>query len=183
MFYVADVSEDHHVIFNDISGAKGAYHNHTYKGAKIHSPEDIFSILGFAQVQPTVANYGDAYIGMIGAEKCYPDVPECFRMFHYIIRFSGTTADLSKNFTEDEMKKFENKFIDREGELKEKLPYVNFLGDITLNKKGYEKLFFETLNNMDLSGKIILQRVDDDGIIYNINLDANGMPKATPCPL
>ncbi|PTT74096.1 hypothetical protein [Chryseobacterium sp. HMWF035] len=182
MFYPADVSEDHHVIFNNIAGAKGAYHNHTYKGAKIHSPKDIFSILSFAHVQPTVANYGDAYIGMIGAEKCYPDVSGCFRMFHYIIRFGGITADLSKNFTEDEMKKFNKDYRDREHELAETLPYVNFLGDITLNKKGYEKLFFETLHNMGLSGKVILQRVDDDGTVNNINLDANGIPEAIPCP-
>lgn len=119
---------------------------------------------------------------MIGAEKCYPVVAGCYRMFHYLIRFSGTTADLSKSFTEDEMKELENDCIEKESKLKEKLPYVDFLGDVTLNKKGYEKLFFETLAKMGLSGKVILQRVDDDGKIYNINLDTNGIPEAIPCP-
>jgi len=180
-FYPADVSEDHHVTFNNISGATGIYHNHTYNGAKMLSPPDIYSILSFAQEQPS-SNYGDAYVGMIGAEKCYPAVAGCYRMFHYLIRFSATTADLSKSFTEDEMKELENKYRDREGELKEKIPYVDFLGDVTLNKKGYEKLFFETLAKMGLSGKVILQRIDDDGKIYNINLDANGIPEAIPCP-
>lgn len=49
-FYPADVSEDHHVTFNNINGATGIYHNHTYNGAKIHSPADIFSILSFVKV-------------------------------------------------------------------------------------------------------------------------------------
>ncbi|MDQ1163585.1 hypothetical protein QE422_003953 [Chryseobacterium sp. SORGH_AS 447] len=180
-FYPADVSEDHHVTFNNINGATGIYHNHTYNGAKIHSPADIYSILNFAQQQPS-SNYGDAYVGMIGAQKCYPVVAGCYRMFHYLIRFSGTTADLSQSFTEDEILKFEKDYKDLESELREKPLFVDFLGDVTLNKKGYEKLFFETLAKMGLSNKVILQRVDDDDKIYNINLDANGIPEAIPCP-
>ncbi len=180
-FYPADVSEDHHVTFNNINGAKGIYHNHTYNGAKMLSPPDIYSILSFAQEQPS-SNYGDAYVGMIGAEKCYPVAANCYRMFHYLIRFSGTTADLSKSFTEDEMLKLEKDYKDLESELREKPLFVDFLGDVTLNKKGYEKLFFETLAKMGLSGKVILQRVDDDGKIYNINLDANGISEGVLCP-
>lgn len=135
-----------------------------------------------AQVQTNASNYGSVYVGMIGAEKCYPVTAGCYRMFHYIIRFSGTASDLTKNYTEDEMKKLKIYFKKRESDLRETLPYVDFLGDITLNKKGYEKLFFETLDKMELSDKVILQRIDDDGTINNINLDANGIPEAIPCP-
>jgi hypothetical protein len=177
----SDVSEDHHVTFNDITGSKGIYHSHTYNGAKIHSPADIYSILDFAAVQPNVANYGDAYVGLIGANKCYPATPTCFRMRNYVIRFSGTSVDLGISFTDAEMKKFNTDYRKKESELSEKLPYVDFLGD-DLNHKGVEKLFFDTLANMGLSGKVILQRVDDDGTVNNINLDANGVPVATPCP-
>ncbi|MEY8758622.1 hypothetical protein [Chryseobacterium tongliaoense] len=177
----ANVSADHHVTFNDISGTKGIYHNHTFNGAKIHSPPDIASILAFASVQPSVTNYGDAYVGMIGADKCVSTVPNCFKMRHYLIRFIGTVSDLTISFTADQMIRFKKDSRDREHELAEKLPYVDFLGD-ELNNKGLEKLFFDTLANMGLSGKVMLQRVDDDGTVNNINLDASGVPVAIPCP-
>jgi hypothetical protein len=178
-FYPADVSDDHHVTFNDITGAKGIYHSHTFNGAKMHSPPDIFSIFNFAKEQSST-NHGDAYVGMIGAIKCYPATTNCYRMRHYLIRFIGTASDLSKVITEDEMKKFNKDYRDREHELTEILPYVDFLGD-ELNNKGVEKLFFETLAKMGLSGKVMLQRIDDDGTINNINLDANGIPQDMPC--
>lgn len=181
-FYPADVSENHHVTFNNINGSTGIYHNHTFSGAKIHSPPDINFVLSLAQGQTNASNYGDVYVGMIGATKCYPVTAGCYRIFHYIIRFSGTASDVTKNYTEDEMKELNKAYRNRENILREKLPYVDFLGDITLNKKGYEKLFFETLDKMGLSDKVILQRIDDDGTINNINLDANGIPEATPCP-
>lgn len=180
-FTAADVSADHHVTFNNINGAKGIYHSHTFNGAKMHSPPDINFVLNLASGQTSASNYGDVYVGMIGAEKCYPAAAGCFRIRHYLIRFIGTTSDLATSFSEDQMKKFNKDYRDRAHELTEVLPYVDFLGDV-LNNKGVEKLFFDTLAKMGLTGKVMLQRIDDDGTVNNINLDANGVPTAMPCP-
>lgn len=180
-FTAADVSADHHVTFNNINGAKGIYHSHTFNGAKMHSPPDINFVLSLANDPSNALNLGDAYVGMIGAEKCYPATAGCYRMRHYLIRFIGTASDLATSFTEDQMKKFNKDYRDREHELTEILPYVDFLGD-ELNNKGVEKLFFDTLAKMGLTGKVMLQRIDDDGTVNNINLDANGVPTAMPCP-
>jgi len=58
--------------------------------------------------------------------------------------------------------------------------YSNSLGD--LNEKGLEKLFFNTLQNMGLTGKVVLQRIENSGIVYNVTQDSAGTIKATPCP-
>ncbi|MFP3834878.1 hypothetical protein [Chryseobacterium sp. SIMBA_028] len=174
----ADVSADHHVTFNDITNSKGAYHSHTMTGAKIHSPPDIMLLLDLAAVQPSASDYGNAYLGMIGATKC--SCPGGFKYYHYIIRFSGTASDLTKNFTDGDMKEFIKGYREKESKLAENLNYVDFLGD-NLNKTGLEKLFFDTLEKMGLSEKVILQRIDDNGKVMKIILDSNKVPTETPC--
>ncbi|MGU3375522.1 hypothetical protein [Chryseobacterium sp. M5A1_1a] len=174
----ADVSADHHVTFNDITNSRGAYHSHTMTGAKIHSPPDIVLLLDLATVQPSVSAYGDAYLGMIGATKC--SCQGGFKYYHYIIRFNGTESDLKKNYTEGDMKEFIKGYREKESKLAENLSYVDFLGD-ELNKTGLEKLFFDTLEKMGLSEKVILQRVDDNGKVIKVKLDNNKVPTETPC--
>ena len=178
----ANVSSNHHVTFNDISNSMGIYHNHTYRGAKIHSPQDIQALLNFAANQASVSDYQNVYVGMIGATQCYPAAPDCYRYFHYVVRFTGSASDLSilSTFTEEKMVAMKKTYQKKESKLAADPNYVDTLGD-DLNKKGLEKLFFDTLSDMDLYGKVMLQRVDDNGTINTITLDNSGMPKATPC--
>ena len=58
--------------------------------------------------------------------------------------------------------------------------YSNSSGD--LNEKGVERLFFDTLANMGLTGKVVLQRIENSGIVYNVTQDSAGTITATPCP-
>ena len=58
--------------------------------------------------------------------------------------------------------------------------YRNSAGD--LNEKGLEKLFFDTLTNIGLDNKVLLQRVDPNGTVYNVTQDISGSITATPCP-
>ena len=175
----ADVSADHHVTFNDITNSKGAYHSHTMTGAKIHSPPDIMLLLDLAAVQPSASDYGNAYLGMIGATKC--SCPGGFKYYHYIIRFSGTASDLTKsNYTKEQMDGWIDTYKERESELSDIQTNVDFLGD-ELNKTGLEKLFFDTLDSMGLSEKIILQRIDENGKIDTIILNSNKTLTVIPC--
>ena len=63
--------------------------------AKIHSPQDIQALLNFAANQASVSDYQNVYVGMIGATQCYPAAPDCYRYFHYVLRFTGSASDLS----------------------------------------------------------------------------------------
>ena len=42
-------------------------------------------------------------------------------------------------------------------------------------------IFFETIKNMGLEGKVNLQRIENDGSVKNINLNANNQPTSTTC--
>ena len=46
-----------------------------------------------------------------------------------------------------------------------------------------QKLFFDTLKNMGMEGKVSLQRIEDNGTVQNIIQESNGNNTiAVPCP-
>lgn len=87
------------------------------------------------------------------------------------------------NFSQEDLNKYKKKYIELESNLtdeaKNGMTYMN--GDGTINNLGVEKLFFETLKDMGLEGKVNLQRIENDGTVKNINLNANNQPISTTC--
>ena len=150
----------HSVNFGDKTGYAGGYHNHTKMGIPMYSPADINQLLGFARAQ---GNNGDptlAFVGMVAPNG-----------MHYIIRFEGTYQD-SVNFN------FMREDIDN---YTDNMAMSNSIFKSSSSTQGIEKLLFKTLNNMGLDGKIILQRVENDGTIKTINKNNDGTITAVPC--
>ncbi|MFP3831478.1 hypothetical protein [Chryseobacterium sp. SIMBA_028] len=172
----------HHVDLGDTAGYLGGYHNHTPSGIKMFSPPDITKMLSFAMAQ-TNGNIGNGFMGMIGSEPC-SSCPDGYRYYHYIINFNGTSQELAGflyNANWD-LKKIIKDYRDREKELSENLSYTNQLGG-NLNSNGLQKLFFDTLKNMKMEGKVSLQKIEDNGTVQSIALTSNGSSTtATPCP-
>jgi hypothetical protein len=181
----ANVNSAHQVVFNDVTDSRGAYHNHTATGTHMFSPPDIDALFGFAAAQSIQDGVGNAYLGMIAAEWC-STCPNNVQYIHYVISFTGTGAELGQFvYSPAQIKQFEKDYRKIIRELTDTSlngnTYIkNSAGD--LNEKGLDKLFFETLKNMNLNGKVNLQRIESNGSINNITLDSNGMPTGTPCP-
>ena len=179
----------HEVDLGNMTGWQGAYHNHTSTGIPMHSPPDIDNgLLKLARSQPTqpVGEHNNAYFGMIVKKAC-STCTGGFKIYHYVIRFNGTYADATTTFSQEKLDELKDTYRTLEKQLSETLPYVDFLGAANLNNKGLEKLFFETLTNMNISHNVVtLQRVDDDSngniTVNNITLDTSGVPQAIPCP-
>lgn len=55
-------------------------------------------------------------------------------------------------------------------------------GKKVLNDKGLEKILFTTLSNMGISGKVILQKMDNDSNVFTINQNSDGSTSPIPCP-
>jgi len=163
----------HSLDFGYKTGYAGGYHNHTKKGIPMHSPPDIDQLLGFARAQGNQGNLTEAFVGMVAPNG-----------MHYIIRFTGTYQDALTNFSQEQLDKLEDDYRDREDQLTSTIlngfSYIN--SDGSINNKGVEKLLLDTLKKMGLSGKINLQRIENTGIIKNINLDSNNQPIGVPCP-
>ncbi|MEN4758727.1 hypothetical protein ABEG63_00135 [Chryseobacterium sp. C39-AII1] len=164
---------EHSVNFGDKTGYAGGYHNHTPTGIPMLSPPDIDQLLGFARAQPTSnpANVNNAYLGMIAPNG-----------MHYVIWFSGTYQDAITTFSQSQIDSYIIDYRILKNDLTSTIAsgttYIN--PDGTINNLGVEKLFAETLKNMGLQGKINLQRIENSGVVQNINLD-NNMPSAVPC--
>ncbi|SIR73086.1 hypothetical protein [Chryseobacterium sp. RU33C] len=172
----------HDVELGDTAGYQGGYHNHTPTGIKMLSPPDIVKMLDFAMAQPN-GNTADGFMGMFGSEKC-STCPDGYRYFNYMINFSGTTQELSDFLYKNQydLAKLIKDFRRREKELSNDSTLVNFSNG-ELNDKGLEKLFFDTLKNMGMEGKVNLQKIQDNGTVQNITLDSNGNSTiATTCP-
>ncbi|WP_294214188.1 hypothetical protein, partial [uncultured Chryseobacterium sp.] len=179
----ADVNSNHNVVFNDVTDSYGGYHNHTALGTHMFAPRDIAETLfGFAAAQTNVA---DAYFGMIAAEWC-SSCPNNVQYIHYVIQYTGTGMELGNYvYSPAQINQFVSKYQRKVTELSNTSvngnTYVkNSAGD--LNEKGLEKLFFETLKIMNLSGKVNLQRIESNGTVNNITLNNNGIPVGSPCP-
>ncbi|OCA80191.1 hypothetical protein BBH99_16510 [Chryseobacterium contaminans] len=165
----------HSVNFGDKTGYAGGYHNHTTSGIPMLSPPDIDQLLGFARAQPThdALNVKNAYMGMVAPNG-----------MHYVAIFDGNYQDALKNFSQQEIDNQIADYIKIESELtdigRSGNTYINSNG--TINNLGVEKLFFETLRNMGLEGKVRLQRIENnDTVIKNIDLDGNNTPTPTTC--
>lgn len=173
--------EKHSVDLGSEAGKQGGYHNHTPDGIKMHSPPDILKMLNYALAQPN-GNLSHGFLGFVGSEKC-STCPDGYKYHNYIIRFSGNSQELEKFIfhTNWDEKALGNDYQKRENNLLSNNAYTDNDGE-SLNQKGLEKLFFDTLKGMNMEGKVNLQRVDNDGTIQNIILDNNNQPTATPCP-
>ncbi|MCE4063649.1 hypothetical protein LXM63_00950 [Chryseobacterium gleum] len=164
----------HSVNFGDKTGYAGGYHNHTPTGIPMLSPNDIDQLLGFARAQPTSnsENLYNAYLGMVAPNG-----------MHYVIWFNGTYEDAVKTFSQVEINNYKTDFRELEknltDEAKNGMTYMN--GDGSINNLGAEKLFFETLKNMGLEGKVKLQRIESDGTVKTIGLNSNNQPISTTC--
>ncbi|MBK1894718.1 hypothetical protein [Chryseobacterium paridis] len=165
---------DHSVNLGDKTGYAGGYHNHTPKGIPMLSPADIDQLLGFARAQPTSnpTNVNNAYLGMVAPNG-----------MHYVIWFNGDYADATKTFSQAQLDKFSDKYRDFASDLIEPILYGNKYIDSSgkINNLGVETLFFETLKNMDLEGKVNLQRIEKEGTINNITLNASNQPVSATC--
>ncbi|SHG25265.1 hypothetical protein [Chryseobacterium vrystaatense] len=161
---------DHKVNLGDKSGYQGGFHNHTSTGIAMHSPPDIDMLLGFARAQGNHGNINGAYFGMISPNGT-----------QYITWFNGSYQDALTNFSQEQLNNLLNDYKKLELSLSENPQYSDNNG-ATLNSKGLEKLFSDTLKKMGLNGKIGLQRVDPDNSIKNINFNQNGGSTPVPCP-
>ncbi len=182
----ADVNQAHKVVFNDVIDSYGGYHNHTATGTHMFSPPDIVDALfGFAAAQSAQDGVGNAYLGMIAAEWCNT-CPNNAQYIHYVIKYTGTGSELGGYvYTPAQMNQFEKDYRKTVKELTDTNlngnTYIkNSAGD--LNEKGLEKLFFDSLKNMGLDGKVNLQRIEANGTVNNVALNSNGIPVGTPCP-
>ncbi|ASK31599.1 hypothetical protein CEY12_16415 [Chryseobacterium sp. T16E-39] len=151
---------DHNVGFGDKTGYQGGYHNHTPSGIPMLSPPDIEQLLQFALAQgngnPT--NASNAYLGMVAPNG-----------MHYVILFNGTYNDALVTFSQQDLDDHVTRYQTRYGMFKPSTP------------EGYEKLFFKSLNDMGLNGKVTLQRIESDGTIKTVTKNDNGTTTAIPC--
>ncbi|WP_336963223.1 hypothetical protein [Chryseobacterium contaminans] len=172
----------HEVDLGDTFGYQGGYHNHTPTGIKMFSPPDIIKMMSFSIAQP-VGYIQDGFMGMFGSEKC-SGCTDGYRYYNYMINFSGTNQELAGFLysTQYDTAKLIKDYRRREKELSNEPAFINYANG-ELNDKGLEKLFFDTLKNMGLEGKVNLQKIEDSGQILNINLDSTGNSTAsTLCP-
>lgn len=172
----------HEVELGDTAGYLGGYHNHTPTGIKMLSPPDIVKMLDFSMAQPN-GNIGDGFMGMFGSEKC-STCPDGYMYYNYMANFTGTAQELAGFLynTKYNFVKLIKDYRDREKELSNDPAFINYSNG-ELNDKGLEKLFFDTLKNMGLEGKVNLQKIENSGQILNINLDSTGNSTAsTLCP-
>lgn len=136
--------------------------------------------------QPTGTPVSDSFAGMVASYPCgSPSAcpPDGYLYINYIIRFTGTLADAeaikNKNY---DFKALGNAYSKFEQSIKNKSEYASQYGNF-MNFKGLEKVFFNALDKMGIDkNQIALQRIDKDGKVYNVTLDANGTPAETPCP-
>ena len=115
----------HKVVYYDVTGSKGGYHNHTAEGTHMFSPPDIGdTLLGFAAARGLQAGVGNAYFGMIAAEWCNGCNPDNKIFLHYVVQYTGDAADLGTggnyNFTPVQMNQFIDDYLEIVDNLKSK---------------------------------------------------------------
>ena len=157
-------------------GNYGIYHVHPNGLDNIHifSATDITRLLEYALVQIPSHNVEKAYSGMIAKEPC-ASCPSGFKYIHYVIRFTGTHAQLQNlplSQMQNNIKKWKADQAVYESEIKSQ--YQNNPPNGFINHDGLEKVFFNTQQNMGLQNLITLQRVDENNNIYNITQNGDG---------
>ncbi|MBB6371949.1 hypothetical protein [Chryseobacterium shigense] len=173
---------DHEVQFGDVSGYQGYTHNHTPTGVKMFSNEDIHKLFAFIIKQPAGAPIDDAFGEMIGSQVC-PNCPEGYEYYYYIIRFTGLLYEAVNIYqTAYDFDALGSSYEKFERELRNKSGYSSQNGNF-MSTKGLEEVFFNALDNMGIDkSKMLLQKVNQNGNVTNVILDANGKPQDIPCP-
>jgi hypothetical protein len=179
------------VQLGDISGYKGYYHNHpadqpNRKGVKIHSVNDIYKLFEFIVSQPLGTPVSDSFAGMVASMPCGSPSgcpPDGYLYHNFIVTFTGTLSDAqaikNKNY---DFKTLSNDYRDFEHSIRDVSGYASQYGNF-MSFKGLEKVFFNALDNMEIpKTQITLQRIDRDGTVYKVTLDASGEPEEIPCP-
>ncbi len=179
------VGGEHSADLGDITGYAGYYHNHTPKGVKMLSPPDIYKLFQFIASQPTGTPVNTSFGGMVATEVCAGGCPDGYEYINFLIRFDGTLAEAlaikNRNYTEADLENFKDKFEQFERTRRNASGYSSQNGNF-LSFKGLEEVFFYALDKMEIDkNKIILQRINKDGKVYNVTLDTNGKPQETPC--
>ncbi|WP_273006148.1 hypothetical protein [Chryseobacterium sp.] len=167
----------HSVNFGDKTGYQGGYHNHTPTGIPMLSPPDIDQLLQFALAQGNgnSTNASNAFIGMVAPNG-----------MHYVATFNGSYNDALVTFSQQQIDNYVSDYQILKNDLTSSLLYGNTYinSDGSINNLGVEKLFFDTLKNMGLDGKVNLQRVESNGngnTVKSIKLDSNNKPTPTTC--
>lgn len=158
----------HATNLGNISHNAGAYHVHTPKGLHMFSPPDILRLIDFAFVQQPSTNVGNAFLGIYVKEPCSTCLGG-FKYVHYVIRFNGNYNDLtslSLPYSEKEIDDFTLNQALISGMYENQ--YQNNPPNDYMNSNGLEFVFFETLKDMGLDGKILLQRIDENNNITNL---------------
>lgn len=178
--------EKEHVNMSSMSGFVGFYHCHPgLGGINIFSPPDIKTLFNGIMTGGTASTVSDIFFGVVGSEVCV-SCPGGIKYFHYIVRFTGTLQEAGAVFnTNYDMKILREDYTNRENKLTSILPTSPYSDNdgTSLNHKGVEKLFYDTLDKMNIpKNKMILQRVNDDNTIDNITPNPDGTTTALPCP-
>lgn len=99
---------------------------------------------------------------------------------HLIISFDGNHGDLPpNNYSEDDLDIFDFwQAVDKIDLLKNS----EYSSDgKNLNQSGFQKIFFNTLSRMEITGKVNVSSIDANNNPKTINLNENGVPKSATC--
>ncbi|WP_299177352.1 hypothetical protein, partial [uncultured Chryseobacterium sp.] len=161
----------HSVYVGDPSTLNGLYHNHTGTTLDMFSATDIDTLLEIVRYQ-SIGNTSNGFSGMVAPDG-----------IHYVISFNGSHSDLPPIGTFSE--------IDIEVlKIRQYRNQQRLLADTSgvycntqtgkLNYVGLEKVFMDTIKAMGLDNKIVLLRIDSEGI-KTIQQNTDGTITAIPC--
>lgn len=120
------------------------------KPIRMFSPADVNTLMELAKIQ-TNGNYGDLYGTMLSSTG------------NYIIKFTGTAANIKTGFdTEDWRKAFKKFIMDEKGSLEKK--FLRFLSE-----------------KMGVTG-VSLYKINSDGTVEQKTLSSDGVVTPTKCP-
>jgi hypothetical protein len=163
-----NVNGDNLLEFGIGQNSLGTVHSHQPGTIGILAPQDIMTFLHIVRQQGS-STLGNAYSGTVSSSGTY------------FINFTGTASDLPPAMTDAQEAVYVVKLV----EYYQKNYYQLLKAEgkksyQTLSNSGLEKLFFNTLNKIGLSGKVALIK-EDNGNISTIEKDSNGNPVPNPC--
>jgi len=154
--------EQDNVLIPIDNNMEGVYHNHPDGGVNMLSVKDIRMMLFAARMQSD-DSIGNAFVGMISKSG------------NYFVSFNGTKADIPVIY-DSQIPAL------REAYDRDYLEISMFLSEGQKpSPEQLEQLFFKTIDNMGLTGKVNLIK-EKDGSTSVIKQDANGKPiPSNPC--